>query len=465
MNPHAPAPFQHGLPTTPREFLTQLPTDTLTCWVRGNSGLVGFGRAVRLRAAGPDRFAELSAAWKRLQARAHIDNEVALPGSGLVGFTTIAFADDSPTESVIDVPQFVMGRRDGRVWLTAVSVAGAAGEQLTLSSTELERPADPQLSEGAVTSADYQRIVAAATQVLAASEPGGTSPARGQAAGAHAGAAGTRAAGSPAAGEDAGAAGTSAAKNSQTGGEVPVSKVVLARDVVVETAADLDLRAVLGALNQAYPSTWTFSVAGMVGATPELLLGVQDGRVESRVLAGTYRVQADPAAEMDSAREQLGGVKDTVEHRYAIDSLESSLATVSSDLHVDAKPHLLVLKNVIHLASDAHGTLDAGQSILDVAKLVHPTAAVGGMPRDEAAALISQLEGADRGRYAGPVGWIDGEGNGQLGIALRCGQLEDRNRIRLWAGAGIVAGSDPASELAETWAKFAPMLSALGVER
>jgi len=236
---------------------------------------------------------------------------------------------------------------------------------------------------------------------------------------------------------------------------------------VVGTDDDIDVRTVLGRLNAEYPSCWTFDVAGLVGATPELLIGVDDGVVTSRVLAGTYRVSHDPAAELDAARAQLGAAKDSAEHSFAIESLAAALRPFSPQLHVDAEPHLLQLANVIHLASDARGELrtsdGARPSILDVVAGVHPTAAVGGAPRRTAAAAISGYEGADRGRYAGPVGWIDDRGNGQLGIALRCGQLEARNRIRLWAGAGIMPDSDPAAELAETAAKFAPMLRALGV--
>jgi menaquinone-specific isochorismate synthase len=244
---------------------------------------------------------------------------------------------------------------------------------------------------------------------------------------------------------------------------------VLARDEVVTTEDEIDVRTLLGRLNAEFPSTWAFNVAGLVGATPELLIGVEDGAVHSRVLAGTYRVQEDPQQELAQARAHLGGRKDSVEHSYAIDSLASTLGPVTEELRVDPEPHLLQLANVIHLASDAHGRLrsraDGSRvSPFEVAKAVHPTAAVGGTPRDRAMELISDFEEMDRGRYAGPVGWVDGYGNGQFGIALRCGQLEDRNRIRLFAGAGIMPDSDPESELRETDAKFAPMRRALGVD-
>lgn len=428
VDPHAPAPFVHGLPSTPQEFLAQLPRDTFSCWVRGHSGLVGFGRAARLRSRGGgtvegrDRFDDLSAQWRRTAESAEVDDGVNLPGSGLVGFTAIAFADDSATDSVIDIPRFIMGRWHQRVWLTSIAPEDC-DDDLTLEASPLTPVAGAELGEGLISEERHIANVAAAVDLMRAD------------------------------GSD-------------------MKKIVLARDAVVDADDDIDVRAVLGALNQAYPATWTFNVAGLIGATPELLVGVHDGEVSSRVLAGTYRVESDAQAELAQARAQLAGAKDSQEHDYAIRSLESSLRPYSSDLHVDEQPYLLTLPNVIHLATDARGTLDSPTgrpedrpTIIDLAKSIHPTAAVGGVPRDDAMREIARIEQADRGRYAGPVGWIDGSGDGQLGIALRCGQLESRTRIRLWAGGGIMPDSDPESELAESWAKLGPMLGALGLSR
>ncbi|WP_254668842.1 isochorismate synthase MenF [Brevibacterium sp. CS2] len=459
VSPQAPRPFVQGLPASPQEFLAQLPPSGFSCWVRGTAGLVGIGRALRLRAAGPDRFDALSAAWQEIAAAAEVDNEVGLPGSGLIGFAALAFSAHSATASVIDIPRFVMGRRDGRVWLTAVTTPGDPEDAggLALSHTPLAPPRAPRTRPGYVTPEDYVEIVARAVERLRAEA--------GTGAGAEAGADG--APGTPAGAGASTGGGTSAGAGPAAG--EPLGKVVLARDEVVETDEEIDVRAVLGRLNSAYPTCWTFDVAGLVGATPELLIGVTDGQVTSRVLAGTYQVQGDPAEEIAAARAQLGSAKDSSEHAFAIDSLAASLSTVSEDLHVDAEPHLLQLATVIHLASDAHGTLRRGDhgcpTALEVARAVHPTAAVGGFPKDRALEVIEELEDADRGRFAGPVGWIDERGNGQFGIALRCGQLEAPNRIRLFAGAGIMPDSDPASELAETEAKLAPMKRALGVER
>jgi menaquinone-specific isochorismate synthase len=427
LTPDAPAPFAGRLPTRSIDFLTQLPASGFSCWVRGRSGLVGIGRRLRLRASGADRFDDLAQQWDALVDAAQVDDRVELLGSGLVGFSAIAFDSGSTWESVIDVPEYLLGRRDGRVWLTHVcrrdgdgTGDGDAVPGLQLSPTPLRQQRVVTREPGAVSPEKYQQIVARASARLR----------------------------SPEAGE---------------------RKIVLARDEVVTTEDEIDVRTLLGRLNAEFPSTWAFNVAGLVGATPELLIGVEDGAVHSRVLAGTYRVQEDPQQELAQARAPLGGRKDSVEHSYAIDSLASTLGPVTEELRVDPEPHLLQLANVIHLASDAHGRLrsraDGSRvSPFEVAKAVHPTAAVGGTPRDRAMELISDFEEMDRGRYAGPVGWVDGYGNGQFGIALRCGQLEDRNRIRLFAGAGIMPDSDPESELRETDAKFAPMRRALGVD-
>ncbi|HLS34005.1 MAG TPA: isochorismate synthase [Brevibacterium sp.] len=425
LTPDAPPPFAGSIPTSSLDFLTQLPPAGFTCWVRGRSGLVGIGRRVRLRARGETRFHELARQWDRLVAAAEVDDRVGLLGSGLVGFSAIAFAADSGVDSVIDVPEYLLGRRDGRVWLTHVS----GGE---------DDPAEESVAGLQLTPTPLR------DQRIASREPGHVSPERF---------------------EEIAAQATSRLRSPEAGER----KIVLARDEVITAEDDIDVRTVLGRLNAEFPSTWTFLVAGLVGATPELLIGVEDGAVHSRVLAGTYRVQDDPEAEVAAARAHLGGRKDSVEHSYAIDSLASTLGPVTQELHVDPEPHLLQLANVIHLASDAHGRLAAradGSRIspFEVAHAVHPTAAVGGTPRGRAMDLISRLEEMDRGRYAGPVGWVDGRGNGQFGIALRCGQLEERNRIRLFAGAGIMPDSDPESERRETDAKFAPMRRALGVD-
>ena len=147
-----------------------------------------------------------------------------------------------------------------------------------------------------------------------------------------------------------------------------------------------------------------------------------------------------------------------------VTSVAQALSAHCTDLDVPDAPRLLRLANVQHLATDVTGRLADDVPVLALAASLHPTAAVCGTPTERAAVVIRALEGMDRSRYAGPVGWIDGRGDGELGIALRCGKVDlaDRRRIRMFAGCGIVAGSDPASELAESNAKLEPMRYAMG---
>ena len=158
--------------------------------------------------------------------------------------------------------------------------------------------------------------------------------------------------------------------------------------------------------------------------------------------------------------------KDLEEHEYAVRSVADALAPTCRSMNVPEAPYVLHLPNVMHLATDVTGVLaESGPQAtsLQLAEALHPSAAVCGTPREAAATLIAELEGMDRDRYVGPVGWVDASGDGEWGIGLRSGRLDrrDRRRMRLFAGCGIVAGSDPVSELAESQAKLVPMREAL----
>lgn len=421
-------PFESGLPTTVEQTLELLPTTAFSCWVRDTSGLIGFGRTLRISARGPERFAELSEAWSAIAEAASVEDEVDLLGSGLMCFATVAYSGESSVDSILHIPEFVLGRRGGRVWLTSITAADEHPLPPVLHPEPLRRIGSATSEPGELDPTRWARLVEQVSAMLTPID-------------------------------------TSAEVDAFTD-DPTLRKIVLARDEVVTTVDDIDVRAVLGALNRSYPSCWTFDIAGLIGSTPELLIGVENGRVTSRVLAGTYRVENNPMDEMSEARKLLSAHKDSTEHAFAIASLQRSLGSVAEDVTVDERPHLLPLANVIHSASDAQATLaaDSDLNALDIAAAVHPTAAVGGYPQASAVAHVDELEPLDRGRYSGPVGWMDGRGNGQFGIALRCGQLEDRNRIRLYAGAGIMPDSDPAAEVAETDAKLAPMRRALGLD-
>src|SRR6185436_9318404 len=227
-------------------------------------------------------------------------------------------------------------------------------------------------------------------------------------------------------------------------GDGELEKVVLARDMVATADEDIDVRWPLHRLAASYPMCWTFHVDGMFGATPEMLVRRERGLVTSRVLAGTIRRTGDDERDLALA----GSSKDLEEHEYAVRSVADSLDPHCSSMNVPEAPFVLHLPNVMHLATDVAGVVHdaATVSSLRLAESLHPSAAVGGTPTPEATALIDEIEGMDRGRYAGPVGWMDATGDGEWGLALRSAQLSGAT-VRLYAGCGIVADSDPEAEL------------------
>jgi menaquinone-specific isochorismate synthase len=259
---------------------------------------------------------------------------------------------------------------------------------------------------------------------------------------------------------------------------------VLARDLVARTERPVDPRWLLRGLAQRYDGCWTFGVDGLVGATPELLVRLERGLVHSRVLAGTIRRTGDDVHDLALAGSLARSSKDLEEHEYAVRSVAEALAPHCSSMNVPESPFVLHLPNVMHLATDVAGVLADGATSLRLAAALHPTAAVCGTPTDAARDVIRALERMDRGRYTGPVGWIDARGDGEWGIALRCAEIVPdadpdagaptglpaevaspagggSHTLRLFAGCGIVSGSDPSSELAESDAKLVPMRDAL----
>ncbi|MDQ3982520.1 MAG: isochorismate synthase [Actinomycetota bacterium] len=238
-----------------------------------------------------------------------------------------------------------------------------------------------------------------------------------------------------------------------------VEKVVLARDVLVWSEQPFDVPLLLRRLARRFPGCFTFSCDGMIGATPELLVARSGDDVRSVVLAGTISRGTGRREDERLAGELMTSEKDLAEHRFAVESVTEPLGRVCSDLKVEG-PLLLRLANAQHISTRVGGRLERDASALDLAGLLHPTAAVCGTPRDVALETIRELEGMDRGRYSGPVGWVDSAGDGEWGIALRCGGF-DGTRGRLFAGNGIVSGSEPEAELEETRVKLRAMMSAL----
>jgi isochorismate synthase len=237
-------------------------------------------------------------------------------------------------------------------------------------------------------------------------------------------------------------------------------KVVLAREVAIEADTPFSVPAVLATLRRTQPGCFVYAAGSFVGASPELLVRRRGTAVTSRPMAGTVPRQAS-VAEDDAAIAGLrASLKQNEEHALVVDAVVASLAALCHNIDV-AAPEPVRLTTVSHLTTAITATLvDPTVSALDLALALHPTPAVGGAPRDAALDAIVRLEGFSRGPYAGPVGWVDGRGDGEFAVGLRCAEL-DGPRARLLAGAGIVRGSDPDAEWAETQAKLEPMLRAL----
>ncbi|MDZ4089996.1 MAG: isochorismate synthase [Arthrobacter sp.] len=455
--------FPGGLPS----FLVR---DDLLCWTRREAGLVGFGEVARFTATGPDRFLEADIWWRHLVIEAEIDDPVDWPGTGPVAFGSFAFSKASAHASRLIVPEIVVGLRDGKAWLT----------QMTFD-------------DGDLTEAGAR---AALDRWLAGGNPGAdgalvaspTSGAGSVAIGAGDGTAGTAAA--PAGGavvrpiplaagatlhtgslseEDWMAAVAAGVAEIRTGA---LEKLVLARDIVATVPAGVNAAEILRQLAVRYRECWTYGVDGLVGATPEMLIQVEGRTAQARVLAGTLdRRDADgmDGSPLEFAERVLAGSeKQRHEHDIAIQSLTTQLAPFSEAMNAHSEPFILELPNVWHLASDVKAELAEVEghvpTCLALINALHPTAAVCGTPTTVAGALIRKLEHLDRGPYAGPVGWLDAAGNGEWGIALRGAVIESPETVRLYAGCGVVEGSVPEAELAETWAKFRPMLESLGIK-
>jgi menaquinone-specific isochorismate synthase len=237
-----------------------------------------------------------------------------------------------------------------------------------------------------------------------------------------------------------------------------VNKVVIARDLQARIPTDADLRGPIDILTRHYPETITYAIDGLIGSSPETLVRSEGRSVSARVLAGSVGRGQDASADELIASTLRNSPKDLDEHGFAIASVMSALAPHSLGLAATA-PFPLALPNLWHLASDVTGTLADGSSALDLVAALHPTAAVAGSPTETATSLIAELEPFDRGRYAGPVGWVGADGDGEWAVALRCAQVRG-TEVRAFAGAGIVAGSEPERELAETELKFRPILEA-----
>ncbi len=260
---------------------------------------------------------------------------------------------------------------------------------------------------------------------------------------------------------DAYLAAVTTARDAVRAGEL--TKAVIARPIVVTSSEPIDVHAVLRRLRASFGSSYRYSIDGFIGASPELLVEVEGAVVRSHPLAGTAPRTGDVDNDARIAADLIASTKNQVEHRVVIDVVHDTLLPWASYLDWEPEPSIVTVANVQHLGTRMEGMLSQpGPSVIELVRALSPTPALGGHPRDEAIALIQRVEGFERGRYGGAVGWVDADGNGTWAVAIRCAELsDDRHSARLVAGGGIVADSDPHAELAETQAKFQAMLSAI----
>jgi menaquinone-specific isochorismate synthase len=375
-------------------------------FTRRGEGIAGIGEALRLEFSGPNRMTDAAAAWKRVAESAIVSDPLALPGTGLVAFGAFTFSDTSRATSVLIVPNIVLGRRNGVSWITRINsdsplpAATPVGDEYRIT-----------LRPGSLSAEGYTAAVRTAVDRINRGD---------------------------------------------------LSKAVLARDLVGRLPAGADLRLITAELSLGYPDCWTFAVDGLIGSSPETLIRADRGTVSARVLAGSRARGADALSDQDAAVALATSTKDQDEHQYALQSLLTSLRPHSRNVTTSELPFTLKLPNLWHLASDVEAELTDGSTSLDLIAVLHPTAAVAGTPTPAALELITELEPFDRGRYAGPVGWVGADGDGEWAVALRCAEVSASGDITAYAGAGIVGESDADMELAETRMKFRPIVEAFG---
>ena len=383
--------------------------DLVNAWVRSGDGLVGFGEYKKFEVKGENRFKEAKTWWEERVSEFKIQNNVHGSGTGPILFSSFSF--DANQSSILVIPEIIIGQKNGKSWITWI---GDTKQPNLEKITSAPISGEITWNAGSISEQAWQSQVSSAISAIKSNE---------------------------------------------------LEKVVLARDITATSKSEISVRSLLQRLEIEYPSTWIFLVDGLIGATPELLVRLSKSLVTSRVLAGTIRKTGNEDRDLTLAASLAKSSKDLEEHEYAVRSVADALAPFCSSTNVPEAPFVLHLSNVMHLATDVTGVLNDSAKQSDIFTLIaqlHPSAAVCGTPATEAKKLINELEQMNRERYAGPVGWIDANNDGEIAIALRCGQLSnDRKTIRLFAGCGIVAGSDPANEFAESQAKLMPMRTAL----
>lgn len=355
--------------------------------------IVASGEAARLSFRGEKRTQQLADGWRELLAEIEIEDIAGSDSPGLIALTSITFDAESREESVLILP------------LDTLILSAAGSYRISIDGTKTAQKTEVPQGHFTAGQQTDEKFIDAVDKAI---------------------------------------------KEIETG---RIEKVVLAKDLVLPISSEPDLGVPLKRLHERYPDCWTYKIGNVFGASPELLLKAEDGRVSARVLAGTAARGTDPDVDKAIADGLSHSLKNKHEHLYAVQSLVNELKPFCESVEFDQEPFSLPLPDMWHLATDVRGVLKPQFSLLDVIQKLHPTAAVAGTPRDLAIEMIRELEPFDRGGYAGPVGWLSSNGSGEIAIALRGGIIE-KNQIRALAGCGIVSESTPQAELEETELKF-----------
>jgi isochorismate synthase len=422
-------------------FASRLASDRWFCWEQPDRGfaLAGLGVAHEAASRGEARFAEVAGECLRVGRDAVLEEPRGLPaGAGPVWLGGFAFGPEgggsttwsSLAPGSLVLPELSLCHSDGRCFLTVNAVVG---------------PGESAQERGRALEARLAGLRAAEPLPLIDPHPAGPS-------------AEIRSARTPGEFEAA----VSAATARIAAGEM--SKVVLAREVIVSAASAHDPAALFGAMREQFPACFCFCVgtpeAAFIGASPELLVRRSGAGVSTVALAGSTRRSSDPAVDDHLGEQLLRSDKDRREQRIVSERIVRALRPHSVWVEAASEPTIVKVANIQHLGTPVIAQLAEPHSAIELAGMLHPTPAVGGEPWPAAARAIADLEGMDRGWYAAPVGWMDATEDGEFCVALRSALLRDRD-AHLFAGVGVVAGSDPEAELAETEVKLGALLPLL----
>ena len=391
-----------------KSLLDYVLEDVPLLFEKHGKGIVGQEVAYRQDFSGPRRFTDAANWWNEVVSQTEVTDAVSRPGSGLAAFARFAFADSSAAPSSLIIPRVIIGIDEVGGWITTID---DHSPELNTSSETPDQSSTLRWTTAPGIDDEYLARVNRASKAISKGH---------------------------------------------------LHKVVVSRHIEGRSDAPLSAKTALSRLIDSYPDTHAFAVGTLLGASPETLAAISAHTLTSRVLAGSAPRGHDPESDRTHAATLSSSEKDLDEHEYAVRSAEASLEALNLSSLAVGHPRTIKLKNLWHLATDISAEIPDSLTPLEIVGALHPTAAVAGTPRELALEAISELENFDRGYFSAPVGWVDSQGNGEFAIALRCAELaDDRMSVRALAGAGIVKGSEPTQELAETTLKLQPIIEAL----